>query len=162
MNTVWSYGRCVSVLNGEIALLERISGIQNAVRQAVLRREWTDFEWKIAEINQAALEFEALEAERAGLFAGLERAGEKKFYALAARLPEEERRELSGLYRTLKMEIYRMRALNESFMGYVTEAKTVAAAYMDAVFPARGGKVYTRKGGEAARELKSMVLRRLV
>jgi hypothetical protein len=76
------------------------------------------------------------------------------------RLPEEERRELSGLYRTLKMETIKTRAMNEAFLNYLSEAKTMAAAYLEAVFPARGGKLYTRKGGEASKDLKSIVFNR--
>jgi hypothetical protein len=164
MSTSWDYEHCLEILNREIDLLKRISRVQDSVKQAALNREWADFDWKIAEINQFGKEFGELEAERTGLFTAL--AAEKAphlgplppFYALAAKLPENERRELSGLYRTLKMETLKIRALNENFLSYLYEAKTMAAAYMDAVFPARGGKVYTRKGGEAARELKSMVL----
>jgi hypothetical protein len=164
MNISWNYERCLGVLNQEIDLLKKISRVQDSVKQAVLEREWADFDWKIAEINQFGQEFGELDTERTGLFTAL--AAEKAaylgplppFYALAAKLPENERRELFGLYRTLKMETLKMRALNEGFLRYLYEAKTMAAAYMDAVFPARGGKVYTRKGGEAAREFKSMVL----
>jgi hypothetical protein len=164
MKTVWNYDQCLSVLNKEIDLLKRISCVQNTVRKAVMEREWADFDWKIAQINQFGVEFGELDAERAGLFAALA-AGKAAnlgplppFYALAAKLPENQRRELTGLYRTLKIETIKMRAMNETFLDYLNEAKTTAAAYMDAVFPARGGKVYTRKGGEAARELTSIVL----
>jgi hypothetical protein len=163
---VWDYQRCIQVLNQEIGLLKKISAVQDSVRQAALVREWADFDWKIAEINQLGMEFGVLEEERAGLFAALagELAGNPgralPFYALASRLPEEERRTLSDLYRTIKMETLRMRAVNESFLNYLNEAKTMTAAYLEALFPARGGKLYTRRGGQAAKELKSMVFNR--
>jgi hypothetical protein len=50
-----------------------------------------------------------------------------------------------------------MRALNETFMAYLGEAKTIAAAYLEAVCPARGGKLYTRKGRRVSQDLRSMV-----
>jgi hypothetical protein len=120
----------------------------------------------MAEINQLSMELSALEQERAGLFAVLTRelmgnsGVTMPFYTLVSRLPEEERRTLSDLFRTIKMETIRMRAVNESFLNYLREAKTMAAAYLEALFPARGGKLYTRKGGQAAQDLKSMVFNR--
>ncbi|AEF80885.1 hypothetical protein [Leadbettera azotonutricia] len=165
MKKQWDYGRCVSVLGQEIALFKKISAVQDSVRQAVLAREWADFDWKMAEINQLGMEFSSLEQERAGLFACLigekaQNQEETAFYALVARLPEDERRELSGLYRTLKMEAIKTRAMNEAFLNYLGEAKTMAAAYLEAVYPARGGKLYTSKGAEASKDLKSMVFNR--
>jgi hypothetical protein len=155
-------------MNQEIELLRKAVSVQDSVRQAVLAREWTDFDWKTAEINQLGTEFGLLEEERAGLFSALaesllgENSGTPEFYALAARLPETQQRELSALYRTLKTETLKMRALNESFLAYLMEAKNMAAAYLEAVFPARGGKLYTRKGGKLKGDLKSMVLNRHV
>jgi hypothetical protein len=55
------------------------------------------------------------------------------------------------------METIKTRAMNEVFLNSLNEAKTMAAAYLEAVFPARGGKLYTRKGAEASKDLKSMV-----
>ncbi|MDR2617401.1 MAG: hypothetical protein LBC62_00900 [Treponema sp.] len=166
MNTMWDYRRCVQVFSQELALLKKISSVQDSVRHAVLAREWTDFDWKMAEINQLGMELGVLEQERAGLFAALtgELMGNSgqaaPFYTIVSRLPEEERRALSDLFRTIKMETIKMRAVNESFLNYLNEAKTMAAAYLEALFPARGGKLYTRKGGQAAQELKSMVFNR--
>jgi hypothetical protein len=143
MKKQWDYGRCVSVLGQEIALLQKISAVQDSVRQAVLAREWADFDWKIAEVNQFSLEFGSLEQERAELFACLmgenaQNQEEMAFYALMTRLPEEQRRELSGLYRILKMETIKTRAMNEAFLNYLIEAKTMATAYLEAVFPPEG------------------------
>ena len=55
------------------------------------------------------------------------------------------------------METLKMRALNETFMAYLSEAKTMAAAFLEAVYPARGGKLYTRKGRRVSQDLRSMV-----
>ena len=172
MNTKWDYSRCLEVLNGEIALLGRIFAIQRAVREAVLRQEWTDFDWKIAEVKQMGLEFAELDDERATLFSALAqsiygimdsaRNQFPPFYTLASRLPEDERRELSRLYRIIKIETLKMQALNESFLDYLNEAKTAASACIEAAFPARGGKLYNRKGSKNDQDLKSMVFNRHV
>ena len=155
MNETLNYERCVQVLTGEIDLLKKISALQGKVREAVMSRDWTGFDEKIQELNQFGTEFAGLEGERERLFSA---NGGKPFYAAIADLQLEESRELSRLYRELKMETLKMRALNETFLAYLNEAKTLAAAYIETVCPARGGKLYTRKGHKASQDLKSMVL----
>ena len=161
MKETWNFNRCVLVLTGELELLKKISVAQDKVRQAVMNREWTDFDEKMNEINRFGGEFTLLEDERLSLFSALKggagEAEEKPFYARISGLPLEERRELSRLYRELKMETLKMRAVNETFMVYLREAKTMAAAYLEAVYPARGGKLYTSKGHRVSQDLKSMV-----
>ena len=163
MKEAWNFDRCVAVLNGEIELLKKISTAQDAVRRAAINREWVDFDGKTAEVNRLGAEFALLEEERAGLFAALLETSpsptgeEKPFHALIMALPFEESRELSRLYRELKMESLKMRAINENFLAYLHEAKTMAAAYLEAVCPARGGKLYTRKGRKVSQDLKSIV-----
>jgi hypothetical protein len=152
----------------EIEILKKIAALQDSVRQAVMAREWADFDWKIAEVNLLGGEFAVLDTERDALFSGLaesrgEGTGETPaFYALAALLPEARQRELRELYRIIKMEAFKMRVFNETFIHYLNESRTLAAAYLDALFPARGGKLYTRKGGRINGDLKSMVLNRHV
>ena len=122
----WDYSRCVAVLNEEIDLLKKISLVQEAVRQAVMAREWAEFDSKMIEINLIAEEFSTLEAERMELFTIMkdilnknQSENESSFYSLVSRLPPEQSRELSGLYRQLKMETIRVNALNETFLKYL-------------------------------------------
>ena len=171
MKETWSFERCVSVINGEIELLKRISATQEAVRQTVMKREWTDFDEKSREINRLGGEFALLEEERTLLFSALSNGSgsfqatqeqasnteKTSFYTLILELPSEERKELSRLYRELKVETFKMRALNETFLAYVNEAKILAASYLEVVCPARGGKLYTRKGRRVSQDLKSIV-----
>ena len=163
MKETWDFDKCVSVLTGELELLKKISAAQDRVRQAVMNREWADFDEKIAEVSRFGEEFAHLEEVRIMIFSALNddlnpaNAGERPFYAMISKLPMEEGRELSRLYRELKMETLKMRALNETFMAYLNEAKTIAAAYLEAVCPARGGKLYTRRGHRVSQDLRSMV-----
>ena len=162
MNMGWDFNKCVLILTGELDLLKKIFAAQERVRQAVLNREWTDFDEKIAEVSRFGEEFSRMEEERTLIFSKLEGDSgireEKSFSALISKLSMEEGRELSRLYRELKMETLKMRALNETFMTYLNEAKTMAAAYLEAVCPARGGKLYTRRGRRVSQDLRSMVI----
>ena len=164
MKNEWNYDRCITVLRSEIEVLKNVFEAQYKVRQAVMNREWADFDKKIAEVEQFGSVFTCLEEERAMLFSALSDIShaevgieEKPFYALIMTLPAEQSRELSNLHRELKMQTLKMRALSETFMAYLTEAKTMASAYLEAVCPARGGKLYTRKGRRVSQDLKSIV-----
>ena len=155
----WDYNRCVSVLSEEIALLKEISLLQDSVRQAIAEREWAVFDSKMAQTEKMGEKFGLLEAERVRIFAALKKKYvnmESSFYSLVAKLPPTESRELSRLYRELKTETFRVRALNETFLNYLKEVKTVAAAWLEAVSPDQ--KLYTRKGRQVSREPRSMIL----
>ena len=173
MSETWDFDQCVTALTGEIELLRKISKAQDRVRQAVMNREWTDFDEKVSEVNRMGEEFAKLDKDRARLLSVLSKGAaggdqpkenetspsseEKPFYALILHLPLEEGRELSRLYRELKMETLKLRALNESFLAYLNEAKTMAAAYLEAVCPARGAKLYTSRGRMVSQDLRSLV-----
>jgi len=152
MKEGWNYTRCVAVLSGEIEILKQISAIQDRVRLAVMNREWADFDTHDKELNRLGGEFKRFEDERTALF-----STETPFYTAILELPIEERVELSRLYRELKTETMKTRVRNETFLIYLNEAKTMAAAYLEAVCPARGGKLYTRKGHKVSQDLKSIV-----
>ncbi|MCL2834598.1 MAG: hypothetical protein FWD78_15620 [Treponema sp.] len=169
---MWDFERCVSVFKQEIGLLQKLSLVQDSVHKAVMEREWTDFEWKIAEINQLGAEFAVMDGERAGIFAALKEKfftqewlandSEPSFYSLAAKLPPDECRELTGLFRELKMSTLKLKTQNDIFTNYLKEIKTITAAWLEAIIPARGGKLYTGKGRQASAELHSMVLNQRV
>jgi hypothetical protein len=153
MKEGWDYDRCVSALSGEIEIVKKISDVQGNVRKSVMSREWADYDEKNRELNLLGEEFERLEGERLQFF-----PAETPFYTAISELPDGQRMELSRLYRELKMETMKMRALNETFMVYLNEAKNLAAAYLETVCPARGGKLYTRKGRKVTQDLRSIII----
>jgi hypothetical protein len=164
MKEGWSFDRCILVLKSEIGLLKEIFAVQDKVRQAVMNREWADFDEKTHEIDRLSEEFALLEHERSQLFSDLGDSdsscdiGEKPFHAAIIILPIEQRRELSYLYRELKTETRKMQAVNETFVAYLNEAKTLVTAYLEAACPTRGGKLYTRKGRKVSQDLRSIVI----
>lgn len=151
-----NYDQCVRVFTGQIEQIKKISAAQNEVRQAVLKREWVDFEEKTAEINRLSEEFALLEQERAEIFSSFKE--ERSFYIAVIDFPDEQRDQLMRLYRELKMEVLKLKALNETFLVYLAEAKNMAVTYLEAVCPARGGKLYTRKGRKASHDFRSIVV----
>jgi hypothetical protein len=163
MTTSQSYTECAITLRREIELLDTTSVLQTQVRSAIINREWTDFEGLFESLAAIGDKFQALDLERAQAFArlakevGLDSEG-TAFYRCAARLPEAERQELSELYRRVKMRTLELRQASESLAQYLGEIQGVVSGFLEAVFPDRKGKIYSRRGTQVSPDMRSMVL----
>jgi hypothetical protein len=146
------------ILTKEIEILGKISSIQNLVRNAVINREWMDFESLLEKMHDQGREFELLEAERAGLFADVVPEKNRNFYALISRFSENSRKELTELYRTLKLETLKIRIANDALLRYLNEGRAVIASFLEAAFPDRKGKLYSRLGKQIQADMRSMVV----
>jgi hypothetical protein len=157
------FEKCALILNRETGVIKKIAALQNLIWKAVSSREWTDFEAHNQAINALGGEFEALEAEREGLMSEIGSAGgrgdeKKSFYTLVSRFSPELRNKLTGLYRNLKLEALKVRMSNETLLGYLAEARTMMAGFLEAVFPDRAGRLYTPQGTQASADMRSVVL----
>jgi hypothetical protein len=157
-------------LNAEIELADRIRAMIAMVRRAVEGREWVDFEPLMDSLSQNGAGFEALEREREAAFAALAEkdgsaagaapAKEAGFYALVARLPAEERQTLTGAYRNLKLAVFRVGIENSALMNYLNGIRGIVSDFIAAAFPDRKSRLYTRRGGQANADMRSMILDR--
>jgi hypothetical protein len=162
-NSFPEYERALFVLKQEIGLLAKITAAQDVVRNAVINRDWADFDSLIAAMNDLSAEFAALETERTRLFVKFSEAGkdideQTGFYTLISRLPENKRQELTNLYRGFKLESIKTRIANDTLLRCLNEAKTVINAFLEAAFPDRKGQVYSRQGVRIPQDMRSMVL----
>jgi len=157
MKTSWNFEDAVSVFNREIDLLKATFSAQEIVFRLVLDRDWENLDEKTEDVKKLGLEFTALEEERHTLLSSLGDTS-KPFYELISNLSFDEQRELSRLYRELKTQTNKMKALNDNLTAYINEAKIMATSYIEAVYPARGGKLYSRDGSRVSQDLKSIVL----
>ncbi|GHV77982.1 hypothetical protein AGMMS49942_28030 [Spirochaetia bacterium] len=157
------YDECAHILKQELQMLEQIQVLQDQVKNAVRNRQWIDFEGHLGSLAAIGDEFEALDHERERIFTSFARKMGFNhqgvgFYAFAARLPETERRELSDLYRRIKMRTLGVRFTNDSLTDYLDETQAVVSGFLEAVFPDRKGKIYSRRGTQVAPDMRSMVL----
>jgi hypothetical protein len=153
------FEQCKDILLKESGLVQRISTLQKLIYEAVMNREWTDFEGHFNALGGVGEEFAALEDQRKGLFAE-KWEGEGSFYALAAQLPPEQRKEISNIYRNLKLETLRVRMSGETLMAYIAGARATMAGFFEIAFPDRGGKIYSPHGVPVSHDMRSMVLNR--
>ena len=159
-----TYEQKKQVLERESDLLGKIASAQAAVKNAVTKREWADFEAMFLSLNEYKEQFEVLETERLVLFAGAISAGlptdgnMPHFYAMISRLPEDQRREMADVYRNIKERALKVRLANDALLLYLDEAKATANAFLKAAFPERKGGVYSRQGKKVSSDMRSMVL----
>ena len=148
------------VLEQENELLGEINDTQVAVRSAVMKREWADFEKLLLSMNGYKEQFEMLEKERMELFSGSVDAegNTPHFYTLIAKLPEDERRELADVYRNIKERALKVRLANDSLALYLEESKTTLKAFMKAAFPVANGNIYSRKGVKIEADMRALVI----
>ncbi len=153
---------CTDVLRQETALLEQLACAQETVRRAAFSRDWTKLDDQLVRLSEYGKEFELLEAERARIFGLLsgEGQGPAGFYALASRLEPPARKELTELYRKLKLETLKVRLANDALSSYLGEARTTVSGFLEAAFPDRKGKIYSRHGAPVHSEMRSIVLDR--
>ena len=153
------FDRCREILLKESELVQHIASLQHCIREAVLNRNWTDFEGHFSELGRIKTEFTALENERERLFAGIPaETSDSSFYTFAAALPSGQRTELTAIYRSLKLETLRVRISGDALMSYIAEVRTAMAGFFEIAFPGRGGKIYTPYGIQASHDMRSMVL----
>jgi hypothetical protein len=154
------FERCKEILLKESELVQRIAGLQNLIYEAVINREWADFEGRFMALSGMREEFAALEAVREQLFSENQGDQRPSFYALTVKLPVEQRNELTEIYRSLKLEGLKVRTTGETLMGYIAAARATMAGFFEVAFPDRGGKMYTPYGKQVSHDMRSVVLNR--
>jgi hypothetical protein len=157
-----SFKRCRDILAKEVELVKQVACLQNLVREAVLNRNWTDFEGHFNDLGEMGEEISALETEREQLFAAMNRkqGASMGFYAFAAHFPAKQRNELTDLYRDLKLKTLQAQMDGETLQNYITGARATMAGFFAVAFPDRGGKLYTPFGSPVSHDMRSMVLDR--
>jgi len=153
------YEKCKDILLKETELIKTAAALQEKIRLAVMDREWEGFEDNINEINAIEIKLTALEDEREKLFSEFDPTPHDPkglFYSIACKLPEEQRNDLTEIYRSLKMETLKLRIANESYMTYLSGINTTIKDFFDVTFPER--KTYTPRGTHHSHDMRSIVL----
>ena len=165
------YEKCRDILLKQSELVQKAVFVQEKIRLAVTKKEWTVFEDNLTVMNSIESKMESLETEREQLFSVFETLvhqegfshtldSKGRFYKLVAMLPENQRNDLTSIYRSLKIEAMKLKIANEALFTYLSEIKSTLNDFFSLAFPERCGKVYTKTGNHFSNELSSMVLNR--
>ena len=163
------YEKCRDILLRECEQVQKATVAQEKITNAVTNREWTAFEDNLSAMDAIEIKLEELESEREQLFKVFETIihqnhfsknldAKGRFYALVSILPENQRNELTSIYRGLKLEALKLRVRNEALMVYLSGINTTLNEFFDLAFPDRSGKMYTNQGTHLSHDMRSMVL----
>ena len=163
------YEKCREILLSECEIIQNAAITQEKLRVAIMNREWADFESHSNDMNAIEIKMAAFEREREQLFTAFEALTRQntytgmndakgRFYAMASFLPEEQRNDLTAIYRSLKMETLKLRLANEALMTYMAGIKATLSEFFSLAFPERAGKLYTPRGTHFSHDMRSMVL----
>jgi hypothetical protein len=163
------YEKCRDILLRECEQVQNAAAIQEKITHAVSNREWTVFEDNLAAINAIESKLENLENEREQLFTVFETITHQinfsqnldakgRFYTLVSIFPENQRNDLTAIYRSLKIEALKLRMRNDALMTYLSGIKATLKDFFDLAFPDRSGKMYTNQGTHLSHDMRSMVL----
>ena len=165
------YEKCRDILLKESELIQKAVFVQEKIRAAVANKEWAVFEDNFNVMNSIESNMVNLENEREQLFYVFETLvhqqgfsqtldAKGRFLKLVSLLPENQREELTSIYRSLKMEAVKLRIANDALLAYLNEIKSALVDFLALAFPDRCGKMYTKSGAHSSNELSSMVLNR--
>ena len=163
------YEKCRDILLQESELIQNAAFIHEKIRLAVTGKDWTVFDDQLSAMNEIELKMEGLEKEREKLFSVYEALvhqtnfsktldAKGRFFRLVSSLPQEQRTELTSIYRSLKIESIKLRMANDTLMTYLNGVKTALKDFFDLAFPERAGKTYTNLGTHFSHDMRSMVL----
>jgi hypothetical protein len=122
-------------------ILQKICTVQLKVRKAAFERRWTDFTAAQDEVAALGEQLNALETQRKALPGMAE-----GFYASVHGLEAEKRAPLTALFREVKSLAARVRIENETMKQYVDGQMRLVTLFLEAAFPERRGKFYSRTG----------------
>jgi hypothetical protein len=163
------YEKCRDVLLRECELIQNAAVIQEKIRHAVMEKDWTVFQDNLSVMNEIECKMEEMEMEREQLFTVFEAMIHQKsfsenldakgrFYKLVTLLPENQRNDLTSIYRNLKLESIKLRLANDTLLTYLNGIKSTLKEFFDLAFPDRAGKMYTKNGTHFSHDMRSLVL----
>ena len=163
------YEKCRDILLRECEYIQKAVAIQDKIKHAVINKEWTVFEDNLSAMNAIESKLNSLETERENLFTVFEVTIQQscfcesldakgRFYKLVSFLPENQRNELTSIYRSLKIEALKLRMANDALMTYLSGIQATLKEFFELAFPDRGGKMYTNNGTQFSHDMRSIVL----
>jgi len=158
------FEKCRDVLMRESELVQKISSLQDMVYKAVVGRDWANFDEHFKALENMGKELAVLENERERVFSecyngiATDADASSRFYSSVARFSQEQRNEITEIYRSLKMETIRVQTASETLTSYIAGMRSTVAEFFKTAFPERSGKTYSPYGTQVSHDMRSMVL----
>ncbi len=142
-----------TALKKQLSLLEMLEKEELNLQSSVIEKDWPGTESSIQHLENLSERMMRAERRRHELFHALKSSftadDDEGFYDVIARFPEDERRELSELYRKLKVTVLKVQSLNGGIDSYVRSAAYTLGKILDEYIPSRRNNTYSRNGRKA-------------
>ncbi|MFP4113353.1 MAG: flagellar protein FlgN [Spirochaetota bacterium] len=160
----YAYEELKEQLSRQAELMNEFGERQQQLQEAIVARDWETIDGLVPEMERLSREVSALDDCRQELFDEAKRdAGlptEASFAELLDRVPEVDRRPLSGLFRELQVAVLRVKGMTRGIDSFVRGSLRATNEMLGVIYPDQKGTIYSRHGRRNPTDGRAMVLDR--
>jgi hypothetical protein len=138
------------LMKEEAEALEALSALEDGLRRQVMAHDWANLDGKLREVHAMSEKASQAEQMRAVVYQKIRRscqAGtEEHFQEILFRVPVEDRGDLSGLHRRVRLAVERLKHLTQSLDAYISSSVRTMDRILEEIFPDRRNRIYTQRG----------------
>ena len=160
MDKIAAAEKIEQTLMQQIEVMKEVYACQKELSDAVRNRSWEGIERCVLKNTESSNEFLRLDKQCFLFLNQLDPYNEdvRDFYGYTSSLPEETKKKLGALYRTLQQHVYLSKITNDALEGYVSHVQTLVQDMVDAAAIATRSSSYTRTGVPTQSNYSSLVL----
>ena len=160
MDKIAAAEKIEQTLMQQIEVMKEVYACQKELSDAVRNRSWEGIERCVLKNTESSNEFLRLDKQCFLFLNQLDPYNEdvRDFYGYTSSLPEETKKKLGALYRTLQQHVYLSKITNDTLEGYVSHVQTLVQDMVDAAAIATRSSSYTRTGVPTQSNYSSLVL----
>jgi len=137
---------------------------EQELQTAIMNRDWSTIDSLVPRMQRSSAELEATDAARHDAFVVAKRelglSSDASFSDFIDRVNEDDRRELTALYRSLQVSVLRVKSVTRGIDSYVRGTLRTTNEVLGEVFPDQKGTMYSRRGKRSPADGRAMVLDR--
>ena len=123
---------------------------EEKVKQYIISKNWADLDVEIAYLQKQAEEINIIEQDRINIYSAMKHYcndnSVSNFYTFISKFCPEKSIYLNSLYRDLKVNVIKVKALTMRIDTYLSTITTTVTKVLEEAFPMRKGTIYDNKG----------------
>ena len=139
------------LMKEEAENLENLSVLEKKLRHSVMQREWANLDGVLRAVQNMSEKVSQTEKIRAVVYQKIKRScqakQEESFQEVLARLPVEERGDLSGLHRRVRVAVEKVKSLTGGLDTYISSVVSTLDKVLEEIIPDKRNKIYSQRGG---------------
>jgi len=152
------------LLRKQAELLAKFAVTEHELQDAIVERNWPAMDAVMPSLERLSKSLEAVERKRHHVVDKLKRTAhlpaDAPFAELVSRVDQDDRSELTALFRDLQVHVLRVKNHTGGIDSYVRNSMKTANTVLGELFPDRKGTIYSRQGTQSPVRGSAMVLNR--